>query len=214
MNITVLGATGMAGTAIVSEATRRGHRVTTVSRRPQVQQSDLVTSIPMDLTQPDAPLSDAFRNADAVVLAVRFQPGAEENLVPLTTRVLQQTNVTRARVLIVGGAGPLHSPRDRSMRVVDDPTYVPIQWRDIAIASCQQFEACVDHQNQNWVYLSPPAIFEPGAGTGTYRRGGDTLLLDADGTSRITPQDLALAVLDELEHPQPEMHFTVIEGGT
>lgn len=35
MNITVLGATGMAGAAIAQEATRRGHHVTAVSRNPQ-----------------------------------------------------------------------------------------------------------------------------------------------------------------------------------
>ncbi|WP_301924810.1 NAD(P)-dependent oxidoreductase [Corynebacterium glaucum] len=213
MNITVLGATGMAGTAIVSEATRRGHQVIAVSRRPKAEQSDLVTFISMDLTQPDAAFSDVFKDADAVVLTVRFQPGDETNLAPLTTHVLQQAKVTQARVLIVGGAGPLHSPQDHSIRVLDDPTYVPVQWRDIASASCEQFAVCINHQNQNWVYLSPPATFEPGAGTGNYRRGGDTLLLDADGASRITPQDLALAVLDELEHPQIEKHFTVIEGG-
>ena len=34
MNITILGATGMAGTAIAQEATRRGHHVTSVSRNP------------------------------------------------------------------------------------------------------------------------------------------------------------------------------------
>ncbi|OZY79883.1 NADH-flavin reductase, partial [Streptococcus pyogenes] len=51
----------------------------------------------------------------------------------------------------------------------------------------------------------------PGQGTGAYRRGGDTLLINHDGTSRITPADLALAVLDELEQPSTQRHFTAIE---
>ena len=97
------------------------------------------------------------------------------------------------------------------MRVLDDPTFVPPQWRDVASASLDQFNACTEHPNQNWTYLSPSAVFEPGQGTGAYRRGGDTLLINHDGTSRITPADLALAVLDELEQPSTQRHFTAIE---
>lgn len=87
------------------------------------------------------------------------------------------------RPLRVGGAGPLRSPGRPDQRVIDNPSYVPAAWRAIASAS-------------------PPAVLEPGRRTGTYRRGETTLLTRADGTSRISVEDLAVAVIDEPEKPQ------------
>lgn len=40
----------------------------------------------------------------------------------------------------------------------------------------------------------------------------DAMLADADGSSRITPPDFAIAVLDDLEHPGDDPHFTVVHG--
>lgn len=212
MNITVLGATGMAGTAIVQEATRRGHHVTAVSRNPQVTKDPHTTGARLDLTELEAPLQAVMNDADVVVLAVRMAPGDEARVAPLTSRVLSHAAVAGVRVLIIGGAAPLHSPHNPQLLVLDDPNFVPTQWRDVASASLDQFTACIEHPNRNWTYLSPSAVFEPGQGTGAYRRGGDTLLINHDGTSRITPADLALAVLDELEQSSAEHHFTAIEN--
>ncbi|GAB3497095.1 hypothetical protein GCM10027440_50190 [Nocardiopsis coralliicola] len=72
-----------------------------------------------------------------------------------------------------------------------------------------QYRACRSHPYGGWVYLSPPAVLEPGARTGRYRRGTTTLLVDEAGGSRIAAGDLAIAVLDELEKPSGEQHLTV-----
>ncbi|RZJ10674.1 MAG: NAD(P)-dependent oxidoreductase, partial [Haliea sp.] len=49
--------------------------------------------------------------------------------------------------------------------------------------------------------LSPSAVIAPGERTGSFRLGGDQLLTGADGASRISVQDYAVAMLDELEKP-------------
>ena len=54
----------------------------------------------------------------------------------------------------------------------------------------------------DWSYVSPGALLEPGERTGSYRVGGDELLTDADGQSRITMEDFAIAMLDEAETPK------------
>ena len=41
----------------------------------------------------------------------------------------------------------------------------------------------------------------PSTVTGTYRLGDDVLITDENGDSEISAADLALAVLDEIEHP-------------
>ena len=209
MRITVLGATGMAGTAVVNEALRRGHKVTAASRRRRHQSGAHLTSCLLDVTDVEG-VAGLLEDSDAAVVALRPPAGHESDLVRLTTAVLDAASRSRTPLLIIGGAAPLSSPTDPSILAIDDPTIVPPAWRDVAQASLDQFRVCQAHSYEGWVYLSPPAIFGPGDVTGAYRRGTTTLLRDAHGASRISPEDLALAVVDELEHPGGEQHVTVI----
>ena len=209
MRIVVLGATGMAGTAVVAEALRRGHEVTAVSRQHRSQTVGRLTSRRLDVIDVDG-VADLLEQCDVAVVALRPPAGREEELAGLTTGVLDAASRGRTPLLIIGGAAPLSSPSDPGTLAIDDPTIVPPAWKDVAQASLDQFRACQAHSYEGWVYLSPPAIFGPGDVTGSYRRGTTTLLRDAHGESRISPEDLALAVVDELEHPGGEQHVTVI----
>lgn len=52
-----------------------------------------------------------------------------------------------------------------------------------------------------WTFLAPSASLAPGERTAKFRLGGDQLLVDAKGESRISVQDFAVAMMDELEKP-------------
>ena len=207
MRIVVLGATGMAGTAVVAEALRRGHEVTAVSRQHRSQTVGRLTSRRLDVIDVDG-VADLLEQCDVAVVALRPPAGREEELAGLTTGVLDAASRGRTPLLIIGGAAPLSSPSDPGTLAIDDPTIVPPAWKDVAQASLDQFRACQAHSYEGWVYLSPPAIF--GSGDAAGRRGTTTLLVDSQGQSRISPEDLALAVVDELEHPGGQQHFTVV----
>ena len=211
MRIVVLGATGMAGAAVVAEALRRGHDVTAVSRQHRSQTAGRLTSRLLDVTDVDG-VADVLKDCDAAVVALRPPSGQESDLAVLTTGVLDAASRSRTPLLIIGGAAPLTSPTHPGTLAIDDPAIVPPEWRDVARASLDQIRACQTHSYRGWVYLSPPAIFGPGDISGSYRRGTTTLLRDAHGESRISPEDLALAVVDELEHPGGEQHITVVAG--
>ena len=211
MRITVLGATGMAGTAVVNEALSRGHEVTAVSRRRRHRAGARLTSCMLDVADGES-VASLLRDSDVAVVALRPPTGHESDLAQLTTAVLDAASRGRTPLLIIGGAAVLSSPGNPGTLAIDDPTIVPPAWRDVAQASLDQFRACQAHSYKGWVYLSPPAIFAPGDATGSYRRGTTTLLRDACGQSRISPEDLALAVVDELEHPGGEQHITVVAG--
>jgi hypothetical protein len=61
-----------------------------------------------------------------------------------------------------------------------------------------------------WTYISPAALIEDGARSGVYRVGGEQLLFDANGTSRITVADYAVALLDRIEkHDALNQRITV-----
>ncbi|KZB85946.1 NAD(P)-dependent oxidoreductase [Amycolatopsis regifaucium] len=207
MKIVVVGASGMVGSRVVSEAVARGHHVKAVFRG--VLPGTLhpgVEAVRGDATDIDH-MSGVLAGADAIVSATRPAPGAEDTVAGTITALLDAAAGTR--VLVVGGAGPLRSPSGGL--VIDDPAFVPPEWRTIASASTTQLRACEAHAG-DWVYLSPPAVLAPGTRTGAYRRGTTTLLTAADGSSRISAEDLAIAVVDELEQPGNEKRFTVGYG--
>jgi len=208
MRIAVVGATGMAGSRIAAEAVRRGHTVSGFSRSGRSGGAvEGVTPVTADATDPGAMARVAARH-DVIVLTTRQAPGAEDDVTSPVTTVLDAALGFGRRVVVIGGAGPLRSP-DSDRLVVDDPRFVPPQWRTTAQASVDQFNACLAHP-ANWTYLSPPALFEPGERTGAYRRGGSRILVDTNGMSQISADDLAVAALDEIENPQPGLrHFTV-----
>jgi uncharacterized protein len=208
MKITVVGATGMVGSRVAVEAARRGHTVTAVSRGGQPGALPHgVAAVAADADDRDGMIR-LLRGSDAVVGATRPAPGHEHMVTATTAALLDAAAATGTRILVVGGAGPLQVPGRPGRLVIDDPDYVPEEWRTIAAASVAQLEACRAHR-ADWVYLSPPAVLEPGRRTGRYRRGSSTLLTRADGTSRISVEDLAVAVLDEIEDPRAAGHVTV-----
>lgn len=222
MRITVVGATGMVGSRIVAEAAARGHSVTAVSRsaqsgrRTDPDQRGEITPVRADAIE-EAALSSVLSAGapvappDAVVLSIRAVPGDEEKFITATEAVLSASARVGVPLLIVGGAGPLWSPNRQGIRVIDDPDLVPEQWREVAASSVTQLAACEAHPNNGWTYLSPPAILEPGIRSGRYRTGTTTLLTDDIGLSRISAEDLAVAIVDELEAPGLDRHITVAD---
>ena len=62
----------------------------------------------------------------------------------------------------------------------------------------------------DWVFLSPSMFFGPGERTGKFRLGKDELLTAEDGKSSISYEDLAVALVDEIETPRHHRErFTV-----
>ncbi|MFC7883196.1 NAD(P)-dependent oxidoreductase [Streptomyces sp. NPDC057376] len=220
MTIAVLGATGMVGSRVIKEAGTRGHQVLALSRKPASEDPGApnVTPVAVDATDPHA-VREALAGSvshgavDAVVLTVRTVPVDEEFLVGTTRRVLDIAAQLQIRVLVVGGAGALRSPDAPGLLVADNPAYVPAGIRAVAAAGIAQLRTCQSHADADCVYLSPPALLEPGTRTGRYRRGTDTLLVGADGRSWISAEDLAVAVVDELETPGPDPLITVAHHG-
>ncbi|MET9633811.1 NAD(P)H-binding protein [Lentzea sp. NPDC006480] len=201
MKLAVVGAAGMVGSRVVAEALLRGHDVTAVFRN-QLPEIPGVRAVRGDATDREL-MEGLLSGVGGLVAATRPRPGDEAAAGPATKALLDAAHATRTRIIVVGGAGPLHSPNGGL--VIDDDRYVPRHIRPIAAASVHQLEVCRAH-SADWVYVSPPALLEPGERTGTYRRGSDVLLT---GPSRISAEDLAVAILDELAEPGSDRHFTV-----
>ncbi|PFG29354.1 NAD(P)-dependent oxidoreductase [Paramicrobacterium agarici] len=206
MRIAVIGATGMIGARIAAEAAQRGHAVTAVSRSKRADAASNMSPIAADATDAAAMRALAHGN-DALVLATRPAPGAEHLVRDPARIVLAAAQDARRRVCVIGGSAPLKTP-DGTGLVIDDARFVPSEWQTFARASVEQHDECT-RSRADWVYVSPPAVIEPGRRTGSYVLGTDTLLVDDAGVSWISAEDFAVMVVDQLEAPPSSIsHLT------
>ncbi|MEU4996754.1 NAD(P)H-binding protein [Streptomyces sp. NPDC021622] len=205
MRITVFGAAGNVGSRVVTEALTRGHEVTAVVR-DAARFGELhpgATHRTGDAQVPEQ-IAELSAGQDLVVNATRPAPGREPEHAAISRALLAGlANINGVRLMIVGGAGSLTVPGKEGVLAIDDPAYVPTAWRHIALASNDQYDAVRTADTEvDWTYLSPSALLEPGIRTGVFRLGTDELIVDAEGNSSLSMEDLAVALLDEAELPK------------
>ncbi|MFF4347292.1 NAD(P)-dependent oxidoreductase [Streptomyces sp. NPDC001530] len=212
MKLVLFGATGMVGTRIAREASARGHQVMAVSRSGQSPIPG-VTATAADASDP-AKVAELAAGADAVASAcVPPRDGSDPRGPFLALNKSLVEGVRQAgvrRLMIVGGAGSLEVAPGQA--AADQPgfpeAYLPeaLAHRD-ALAFYRSLEDEGD-EGLDWTYVSPAAEIRPGERTGTFRIGGDRMLTDDHGNSRISAEDYAIAFVDELEkdaHPRARM---------
>lgn len=210
LRIAVFGAGGDIGRRVVTEALARGHEVTAVVRnRARLHELDpRATAIVGDASSVDD-VNAASKGQDLVISATRPSVGRERELVAAAHTLLAGVKESRVRLLIVGGAASLRVPGAGEETVIDDPNF-PSSLRAIAEACNDQLDVCRADTEVDWAYLSPAASVEPGERTGAYRLGADDLLVDSAGDSKISMEDLAVALVDEAEQPvHHRKRFTV-----
>ncbi|CAM5701482.1 NAD(P)H-binding protein [Streptomyces viridifaciens] len=201
MRITAFGATGNVGRRVVTEALARGHQVTAVVRNP-AKPHGLPSTVTVEIGDASNPEDVARISAgqDLVITATRPAPGREHELTAATRGLLAGLAGTGVRLLAVGGAGSLVVPGTDGTILVDSPGF-PDEIRPIALACGEQLDLYRADEKVDWTYLSPAAMLEPGERTGRFRIGRDELLVDAEGNSAISMEDLAVVLLDEAEQP-------------
>ncbi|HMF54473.1 MAG TPA: NAD(P)H-binding protein [Edaphobacter sp.] len=202
MNIVVYGATGNAGSEIVKELLRRGHKVTGVARKVDSLKSEPgVTAKADDLSNVDA-IAGIIKGADAVVSGYAPPPDKTEAIVDVTKREIEAVKKAggSTRLLVVGGAGLLEvAPGVTLIK----SGHLPAEYIPIATAHEKALEV-LQKSEINWTYLSPGAYFVPGERTGKFRLGTKELIADEKGESKISFADYAIALVDEIEKPKHE----------
>ncbi|MEP7153503.1 MAG: NAD(P)-dependent oxidoreductase [Nitrospira sp.] len=211
MNIVLIGASGYVGSAILKEALDRGHHVTAVARDPEkLTRHPNLHPRKADIYQ-EGEVAKVVAGHEAVISA--FNPGWSNpdiyNQQIKGTRAIingvKQAGLTR--VLFVGGAGSLEV--QPGVQALDRPEF-PKEYKQGALATREALAHLRQETNLDWSYLSPSADLFPGSRIGHFRVGTDQMLKDANGASRISVQDYAMAMIDELEKPaHVRRRFTV-----
>ena len=197
MKIALIGATGFVGKKILLESLNRGYNVTAIVRNPdKLQTHHRLTAVKGDATDP-VTLAPLVAEHDVVISA--FNPGKDESGMGSRSIVDAVKRSGVKRLLVVGGAGSLEiAPGER---VIDQPDF-PAEWKEGALRTAAFLDELRGEAELDWVFVSPPAVLAPGERTGKYRTGGAQLMRGADGQSRISIEDYAVAMLDEAERPQ------------
>ncbi|PZR82435.1 MAG: 3-beta hydroxysteroid dehydrogenase [Stutzerimonas stutzeri] len=201
MKIALIGATGFIGSRLLAELTSRGHQVTAIVRNPEkVPQGAGITAKKGDVYDKDG-LAALLAGHDAVISAVHYT--ASDPAVLLAA--VKQSGVKR--YLVVGGAGSLEVAP--GVKLFDTKEF-PALYLDEARKGGAYLDLLKGESSLDWTFLSPSALIEPGERTGKFRLGKDQLLVDDKGQSRISAEDYAIALVDELEKPaHSRQRFTV-----
>ena len=200
MNVVLYGATGMIGSRILKELIARGHRVTVVARDPKKIAATAKVRVVLKGDVLDAEcIASTAKGADAAISAYG-PPSNAPQLVEDSTRALiaglKKAGVRR--FLMVGGAGSLLVAPGVDLI---DSGHLPDEYRNIAVAHRDALEM-LKKSELDWTSLSPAAFIQPGERTGKFRLGGDSLIADEQGNSKISAEDYAVAIVDELERPK------------
>ncbi|OWA35231.1 3-beta hydroxysteroid dehydrogenase [Saccharibacillus sp. O16] len=199
MKIVILGAEGAIGRQLVKEALNRGCAVTVLLRdRSLLHEEHAALEVREgDLLAPGA-IAEAARGCDAVLSAFGSEPG-EGPLLPEAARlIIEGTQAAGvSRLIVAGGSGTLLTAP--GVRVMDAPDY-PEELLPLAQAHAEAYEIFAA-SDLEWTYASPAAWIEPGRRTGNFRIGMSLLVTDDEGHSRISVEDFAAAIIDELDDP-------------
>jgi uncharacterized protein len=198
MKVVLYGASGMIGSRVLNELLTRGHQVTAVVRNPAKITAAGVRVLKGDVTDA-ASVAQTAKGADAAISAYAPPKGEESTVSAAVLALLDGlAEAGVRRLIVVGGAGSLEAAP--GVPLVDAPGF-PEAYRDIAMAH-RDLLPILKESNLDWTYLSPAGFIEPGQRTGKFRLGTTTLLVDEKGESRISAEDYAVALVDELENPQ------------
>ena len=204
--VAVIGATGFVGTQVVKELANRGYFVNALARNTsKIEESENVKAVTADIYN-TAELSEILKGNDAVISTFNpgwtnpnifedFLKGAES-----IEKAVEESGVKR--FITVGGAGSLYIAEN--LQLIDTPEF-PAEIKPGAEAARQYLEMIKKNENLEWTFFSPAIEMHQGtAGVrkGTYRTALENPVFDENGRSVLSVEDVAVALVDELENNQ------------
>lgn len=214
MKIALIGASGYVGSQILTELLSRHHQVSAFVRSPEKLSPQPALSIQkLDIFE-EKELAQALAGHDVVISSFNtFNDGLPERFaaslqVKGTESLLSATKSAGIhRVLMVGGAGVLEIAPHKQLV---DTAQFPKEYKNMALAMREVLGVLSKEHQLDWVFVAPSALLVPGERTGQFRLGLNQLLVNEKGESKISTQDFAVAMVNELEEPKHhQQRFTV-----
>jgi len=205
MKVALIGASGFVGKAVLKELLQRGHQVIAVVRDINNLSPQVGLTISEGNATDEQTLAEIVKENDAVISAFNAgwtNPNLYEDFLAGSRAI--QAGVKKSgvkRLLVVGGAGSLFID---GVQIVDAPDF-PDQWKPGATAARDYLNELKKETDLDWVFVSPAIEMHPGTSgirKGIYQTNEDQPVFDEKGKSVISVEDLAVAIVDEIEQPK------------
>src|SRR5690606_4754070 len=205
MKVAIIGATGFVGSKLVNEALNRGLEVTAIARKTENISAENVNKVSVDVNNVNQ-LSEVLKNQDVVISAFNAgwtNPNLYDDFLSGSESIQQAVKQAGVqRMIVVGGAGSLYA--DDQHQLVDSPDF-PAEIKPGATAARDYLNILKEEKDLDWAFFSPAIEMHPGVTegrTGKYRLGKDHPVFDENQVSKLSPQDLAVVLIDEVEKPK------------
>nr|WP_068892708.1 NAD(P)-dependent oxidoreductase [Pedobacter panaciterrae] len=213
MKTALIGASGFVGTAILEELLNRGHEVTAIVRSPEkikIKNNNLRVKA-VDVNDILA-LTEIIKGTDAVISAYNSgwtNPNLYNDFIAGSESIQKAVKASGVnRLIVVGGAGSLEID---GQQLVDGPDF-PADYKAGATAARDYLATLKKEIDLDWCFFSPAIEMHPGittGRTGKFRLGTNNPVFNEEGRSTLSVQDLAVAIVDELENNKhPRQRFT------
>jgi len=201
MKILLIGASGNIGQRILKEALDKGYDVTAVQRDSKaltVTHPHLTVSTGDLLNEKELP--ELLKGYDVIISSISPAGGLTPELFKKANQnLIKALHGLDTRVIIVGGAGSTEiSP---GLRLMNSPVMdqLPAEWKPAIFMHAEVLDL-YKNSGLNWTYFSPASHIAAGERTGKYRLGTTNMIFDANGDSKISYEDYAVALVDEIKN--------------
>ncbi len=207
MKVSLIGATGFVGTALLKELTDRGHTVVAIARNPESlkDKSPLIHPAAGDV-QDAKQVAALVKGSDAVISAYNSgwtNPKIYEDFLTGSRAIEAGVKLSGVkRLIVIGGAGSLEIKP--GLQLIDTPQF-PAEYKPGASGARDYLNELKKDKELDWTYFSPAILMNhdtSGTRKGHYRLGLDNPVFDAEGKCVLSVEDLALVIVDELEQPR------------
>ena len=215
LRIAVYGASGRVGSRIVREALDRGHAVTGIGRTPAniTERHERLTVVQGDVTDTDWVI-ELVAGHEVVISAVGgVNPDSDDPMLSIPRQAtgslveaLRALGDDAPRMMVIGGArttldrepGVPYFELEDAGRVTEiEGTRVTVSMIGHALA-LNYLRTLTDI---HWTFIAPPLDLRAGARSGVFRVGPGVAMRDAEGRNAVSMEDLAVAIIDEIESP-------------
>lgn len=206
MKVSLIGASGFVGSHLLTELLSRGHQVTAIVRTAaNVKESNAQLTVKAVDVLNTTELSAAINGSDAVISAFNAgwtNPNLYDDFIAGSEAIQKAVKGAGVpRLIVIGGAGSLFI---NDQQLVDGPDF-PADYKAGATAARDYLNTIKKETAFDWTFFSPAIEMHPGITTGRtghYRLGSENPVFDEAGRSSLSVQDLAVAIVDELEQPK------------
>ncbi len=210
MKAALIGATGYVGNAILNELINRNYEVTAIARNTSkiTNPSDKITKKNIAVFNANE-LSEAVSGNDVVISAYNpgwTNPNIHEDYLKGAESIqsaVEKSDVNR--LIVIGGAGTLKIDGNY---IVDGPEFPKEIYGGASAVKKYFTENLSKNETLDWEFFSPALEMnmfsddKDRGRTGNYRYGTDAPVFDTEGRSRHSVEDLAVAIVDEIENKQ------------